>query len=65
MEVLLLLLLLIGFVLVRVDLETYSRIGLVGSHGNLQSYWTSTKLWKYTVVLSRYEALETYGRISH
>ncbi len=32
-------------------METYSRIGLVRSYGNLQSYWTSTKLWKLTVVL--------------
>ncbi len=31
--------------------ETYSRIGLLRSYGNLQSYWTTTKLWKLTVVL--------------
>ncbi len=44
-------------------METYSRIGLVRSYGNLQSYWTSTKLWKLTVVLAYYEAMETYSRI--
>ncbi len=43
--------------------ETYSRIGLVRRYGNLQSYWTSTKLWKLTVVLDYYEAMETYSRI--
>ena len=42
---------------------TYGRIGLLGSHGNLQSYWTTTKLWKLTVVLDYYEAMETYSRI--
>jgi hypothetical protein len=31
--------------------ETYSRIGLLRSYENLQSYWTITKLWKLTVVL--------------
>jgi hypothetical protein len=31
--------------------------------GNLQSYWTTTKLWKLTVVLDHYEAKETYSRI--
>ncbi len=31
--------------------------------GNLQSYWTTTKLWKLTVVLDYYEAMETYSRI--
>ncbi len=30
---------------------------------NLQSYWTTTKLWKLTVVLDYYEAMETYSRI--
>ncbi len=56
-------------------IETYSRIGLLRSYGNLQSYWTTTKLWKLTVVLDYYEllnlivlldyyeAIETYGRI--
>jgi hypothetical protein len=34
---------------------TYSRIGLPQSYGNLQSYWTTTKLWKLTVVLDYYE----------
>ncbi len=38
--------------------ETYSRIGLLRSCGNLQSYWTNTKLWKLTVVLDYYEAVE-------
>jgi hypothetical protein len=33
-------------------METYSRIGLLRSYGNLQSYWTTTKLWKLTVVLN-------------
>ena len=31
--------------------------------GNLQSYWTTTKLWKLTVVLDYYEAKETCSRI--
>jgi hypothetical protein len=31
--------------------------------GNLQSYWTTTKIWKLTVVLDYYEAMETYSRI--
>jgi hypothetical protein len=44
-------------------METYSRIGLLRSYGNLQSYWTTTKLWKPTVVLDYYEAMETYSRI--
>ena len=38
-------------------METYSRIGLLRSYGNLQSYWTTTKLWKLTVVLDYYEAM--------
>ncbi len=42
---------------------TYSRIGLPRSYGNLQSYWTTTKLWNITVVLDCYEAMETYSRI--
>jgi hypothetical protein len=33
-------------------METYSRIGLLRSYGNLRSYWTTTKLWKLTVVLN-------------
>ncbi len=44
--------------------ETFSRIGLLRSYGNLQSYWTTTKLRKITVVLDYYEAVETYSRIS-
>ena len=43
--------------------ETYSRIGLLRSYGNLQSYWTTTKLWKPKVVLDYHEAMKTYGRI--
>ncbi len=39
---------------------TYSRIVLPRSHGNLQSYWTTTKVWKLTVVFDYYEAMETY-----
>jgi hypothetical protein len=31
--------------------------------GNLQSYWTTTKLRKLTVVLDYYKAMETYSRI--
>jgi hypothetical protein len=42
---------------------TYSRIGLLRSYGNLQAYWTTTKLWKLTVVLDYYEAMETNSRI--
>jgi hypothetical protein len=33
------------------------------SLGKLQSYCTTTKLWKLTVVLYYYEALETCSRI--
>ncbi len=43
--------------------ETYGRIGLLRSHGNLQSYWTTTKLWKLTVVLDYREAMETHSCI--
>jgi hypothetical protein len=32
--------------------ETYGRIGLLQSYGNLQSYWTITKLRKLTVLFS-------------
>ncbi len=31
--------------------------------GNLQSYWTTTKPWKLTVVLDYYAAMGTYSRI--
>ncbi len=31
------------------QVETYSRIVLLRSHGNLQSYWTTTKLKKNIV----------------
>jgi hypothetical protein len=44
-------------------MENYSRIEPLRSYGNLQSYWTTTKLWKITVVLDYYEAMETYSRI--
>jgi hypothetical protein len=44
-------------------METYSRIGLLRSYGNLKSYWTTTELRKLTVVLDYYEAMETYSRI--
>ena len=30
--------------------ETYSRIGLLRSYGNLQSYWTTKKLWRLTAI---------------
>ena len=42
---------------------TYSRIGLPRSYGTLQSYWSTTRLLKHTVVLDYYEAIETYSRI--
>ncbi len=44
-------------------METYSRIGLLRSYGNLQSYWTTAKLCKLTDVLNYYEAMEIYSRI--
>ncbi len=44
-------------------IETYSGIGQLRSQGNLQSYWTTTKLRKLTVVLDYCEAIETYSRI--
>jgi hypothetical protein len=47
-----------------VKFETYGRIGLLRSYSNLQSYWTTTKLFKLTVVLHYYEAMETYSRIA-
>jgi hypothetical protein len=34
--------------------ETYSRIEPLRSYGTLQSYWTTTKLRKLTVVLDYY-----------
>jgi hypothetical protein len=36
---------------ILMNAETFSRIGLIRSYGNFQSYWTNTKLWKLTVVL--------------
>ncbi len=44
-------------------METYSRIVLLRRYGNLQSYWTTAKLWKLTVVLDYYDAMGTYSRI--
>ncbi len=43
--------------------ETYGRIGLLRGYGNLRSYWTTTRLWKLTVVLYYYGAIETYSRL--
>ncbi len=37
--------------------ETYSRIGLLRSYGNLQPYWTTTNLMEVTVVLYCCEAI--------
>jgi hypothetical protein len=34
--------------------------GIPGCDGNLQSYWTTTRVWKLTVVLDYYEGMETY-----
>ncbi len=34
-------------------METYSRIGLLRSYRNLQSYWTTTELLKRTVVYTQ------------
>ncbi len=39
------------------------RVSFRAIRWNLQSYWTTTKLWKLTVVLDYYEAMETYSRI--
>ena len=47
------------FELVHLRYETYIRIGLRRSYGNLQSYWTATKLWELKVVLYCYEAMGT------
>ncbi len=44
-------------------IKTYSRIELLRSYRNLQSYWTTTNLLKLTVVLDYYESIETYSRI--
>jgi hypothetical protein len=43
--------------------ETYSRIGLLRRHSNLQSYSTTLMLWHVTVVLKYFDALAPYGRI--
>ncbi len=45
-------------------METYSRIGLLKCHRNLQSYWATAMLWKLTVVLDYSDAMETYSRIN-
>ena len=45
------------------QVETYSRIVLPRSYGNLQSYWTTTKLCKLSDVLNYYEAKGAYSRI--
>ncbi len=45
------------------ELETYSRIELLRSYGNLQSYWNTRKLQKITVVFEYYEAMEIHGGI--
>ncbi len=52
-----------GHALRPLNPETYSRIGLLRGYGNLQSYWTTTRLWKLTVVLDYCEAMGTYSRI--
>jgi hypothetical protein len=47
----------------RICETVLSRSELLATYiGNLQSYWTTTKLWKLTVV-DYYEAMETYSRI--
>ncbi len=38
-------------------MEPYSRIGLLRSYSNLQSYWTATKLRKLTLVLDYYYSI--------
>ncbi len=43
--------------------ETYSRIGLQGCQGNLQSYWPTEMPWELTVVLANSDAMGTYSRI--
>ena len=35
-------------------METCGRFGLLRSYGNLQSYWTTTRPWKLTVVLNKH-----------
>jgi hypothetical protein len=47
----------------KLVLETYGRIGLLRSYENLQSYWTTSKLWKLTVVLDYFEAILLYNII--
>ncbi len=44
-------------------METYSRIGPLQRHRNLQSYWTTEMSWKLTVALDYRNAIETYSRI--
>ncbi len=46
-------------------MESYSRIELLRSYENLQSYCTTTKLWKLTLVLHYYEAMEKLTLVLH
>ena len=39
-------------------IKTCSRIGPLLSYENIRSYLTTTMLWKLTIVLDRYEAME-------
>ncbi len=43
--------------------ENYSRILVQRGYGNLQSYLSTTRLWKLTAVFKYHEAKETYTRI--
>ncbi len=47
----------------QTDRDLRDEFHLFSWNGNLQSYWTTTELWKLTVVLDYYEAMETYSRI--
>jgi hypothetical protein len=47
----------------KLIMGTYSRIGLLRSYGNLESYWTTTEPLELTVVLNYHEAMGTYSRI--
>ncbi len=44
-------------------METYSRIWVLRGYRNLQSYLSTTRLWKLTVVFEYCEAMETCSRI--
>ncbi len=51
-------------VLLLTDNDDFTRLALsFDTAWNLQSYWTTTKLRKLTVVLNYYEAMQTYSRI--